>query len=122
MILPKERSVYANLNTSFTSFGELLADQQERGLSGFVRLSFPGYQGVLFLVGGKLINALEEYGDARTVGSVAAAAITAKSMNKAVTLDVDAAPGEVVQLLAQVLDARPPRPDSSCQPPGAAFA
>ncbi|MEO6398119.1 MAG: hypothetical protein ABIP13_06590 [Tepidiformaceae bacterium] len=107
MILPKERSVYANLNTSFTSFGELLADQQERGLSGFVRLSFPGYQGVLFLVRGALINALEECGDERMVGSGAAEAIAAKSVNKNGTLDVDAAPPEVVELVAQVLDARP---------------
>lgn len=107
MILPKERSVYANLNTSFTSFSELLADQQERGLSGFIRLSFPGYQGVLFLAGGKLINALEEYGEERVVGNAAAAAIAVRAAQKNGTLDVDAAPGEVVELVARVLDARP---------------
>ena len=107
MILPKERSVYANLNTSFTSFSELLADQQERGLSGFVRLTFPGYQGVLFLVSGQLINALEEWGDERVVGNPAAAAIAEKAASKNGTLDVDAAPGEVVELVARVLDARP---------------
>ena len=107
MILPKERSVYANLNTSFTSFSELLADQQEQGLSGFVRLTFPGYQGALFLVGGQVISALEECGEDRLVGSAAAAAIAEKANAKNGTLNVDAAPGDVVELVARVLDARP---------------
>lgn len=107
MILPKERSVYANLNTSFTSFSELLTDQEERGLSGFVRLSFPGYQGALFMVAGQVINALEEYGEERTVGAAAAAAIAEKAAGKNGSLDVDAAPSDVVELVAQVLDARP---------------
>ena len=107
MILPKERSVYANLNTSFTSFSELLTDQEERGLSGFVRLSFPGYQGALFMVAGQVINALEEYGEGRTVGAAAAAAIAEKAAGKNGSLDVDAAPSDVVELVAQVLDARP---------------
>ncbi|MEP7215020.1 MAG: hypothetical protein ABI782_02140 [Anaerolineaceae bacterium] len=107
MILPKQRSVYANLNTSFTSYSELLADQQEHGLSGFLRLSFPGYQGVLFLVAGKPVNALEEFGGERIVGDAAAAAIVERATAKNGMLDVDAAPGEVVELLARVLDARP---------------
>ncbi len=107
MILPKERSIYANLNTSFTSFSELLADQEERRLSGFIRLTFPGYEGALFLVDGQLINAVEEFGDGRTVGSSAAAAIAEKANGKNGTLDVDAAPGEIVELVARVLDARP---------------
>ncbi len=107
MILPKERSVYANLNTSFTSFSELLTDQQERRLSGFVRLTFPGYQGALFLVDGQVINALEEFGDERTVGGVAAAAIAEKANGKRGTLDVETAAGEIVELVARVLDARP---------------
>lgn len=107
MILPKERSVYANLNTSFTSFSELLADQQERGLSGFLRLTFPGYQGVLFMVAGKPINALEEFGEERRVGPAAAASIAERAAAKNGTLDVDAVSGEVVELVARVLDARP---------------
>lgn len=107
MILPRQRSVYANLNTSFTSYSGLLADQQELGLSGFLRLSRPGYEGVLFLVDGKPINALEEFGGERTIGDAAAAAIAERASLKNGMLDVDAAPGEVVALLAQVLDARP---------------
>lgn len=107
MILPKDRSVYANLSTSFTWFSELLVDQQERGLSGFIRLSFPGYHGVLFLVAGKLINALEERGDGRLVGDAAAAAISHKAAEKGGRVDVDEASGEAVALVARVLDAQP---------------
>ena len=107
MILPKERSIYANLNTSFTSFDELVADLQERALSGFVRLSFPGYQGVLFLVAGKLISALEEAGDSRTVGAAAAISIAERAAVKGRALDVDTGAAEVVALMARVIEARP---------------
>ena len=59
MMFPKDRTLYANLNTSFTSFEALIGDLQERKLTGYVEVSAPGYTGTLLLSEGEIVNAQE---------------------------------------------------------------
>ena len=60
MIFPKRDSVYQNLNTSFTNFGELLVDLKENSFTGVVQVSYWEYEGILLLDSGNIINAIEE--------------------------------------------------------------
>ena len=60
MIFPKKDSVYQNLNTSFTNFGELLVDLKENSFTGCVQVSFWEYDGLLLLDNGNIVNAVEE--------------------------------------------------------------
>ena len=60
MIFPKHDSVYQNLNTSFTNFGELLVDLKENSFTGVVQVSYWEYDGILLLDNGNIINAVEE--------------------------------------------------------------
>lgn len=107
MILPKDRTVYANLSTSFTGFGELLLELKATRHSGFVRVGFPGYEGVLFMLAGEVIHALEEVQDVRVTGPAAVTAIRARASGKNGLINVEAAPPEIVRLIAQVLESEP---------------
>ncbi|MBA4180737.1 MAG: hypothetical protein C0506_09135 [Anaerolinea sp.] len=108
MILPKDRTLFANLSTSFTGFGDLLQELASNSHSGFVRVSFPEYEGALFLLGGEVVHALEETSNGhRATGQGAGASIRARAAEKNGLINVDAASAEVVWLIAQVLDAEP---------------
>lgn len=107
MILPKDRTVYANLSTSFTGFTELLLELNANRHSGFVRVSFPGYEGVLFVLAGEVIHALEESGAMRVTGQQAVAGIRAHAQEKSGLINVDSAPPEIVRLIAEVLESEP---------------
>ena len=107
MILPKDRTVYANLSTSFTGFSELLLELNATRHSGFVRLGFPGYEGVLFLLAGEVIHGLEETPAGRWTGHQAIGAIRARALDKGGAINVDTAPPDIVRLIAEVLESEP---------------
>ncbi len=107
MMFPRDRTLYANLNTSFTSFEALLADLQSRRLTGYVEVVFPGYTGTLLLSEGEIVNACEESGAGRLTGAPAVRGIVARAAEKDGTLNVSTAFPDVVLLLHRLMDARP---------------
>ena len=76
MMFPKDRTLYANLNTSFTSFEALIGDLQERKLTGYVEVAAEGYTGTLLLSEGEIVNAQELSADRRVVGPAAHRGVT----------------------------------------------
>lgn len=82
MILPKGKPVYENLNTSFTNLGELLLDLNANGFTGYVRVVFWQYDGLLYLDRGKVVTALEDSQGKRRTGSEAASSITNRAREK----------------------------------------
>ena len=107
MMFPRDRTLYANLNTSFTSFEALLADLQSRRLTGYVEVAFPAYTGTLLLSEGEIVNACEESGEGRITGAPAVRGIVARAAQKDGTLNVYSAFPDVVLLLHRLMDARP---------------
>jgi len=106
-MFPKDRTLYANLNTSFTSFEALISDLQERKLTGYVEITAPGYTGTLLLSEGELVNAQEVTADRRVVGPAAARGVTERSTARDGMINVYSAFPDVVLLLNRLMDSRP---------------
>ena len=107
MMFPKDRTVYANLNTSFTSFEALIGDLQERKLTGYVEVTAPGYTGTMLLSEGEIVNAQEVTGDRRVAGPAAARGVAERAAEKDGMINVFSAFPDVVLLLNRLMDSRP---------------
>ena len=105
MMFPKDRALYSNLNTSFTDFEGLLADLSGRKLTGYVQVSFPGYEAVLFMANGEPRTAIEQRELARTTGNAAASGLAARVRDKSGVINVYALTPEMLQLLLWTVDA-----------------
>lgn len=107
MMFPKDRTLYANLNTSFTSFEALIGDLQERKLTGYVEVSAPGYTGTLLLSEGEVVNAQEVAGERRVVGPAASRGVMERAGERDGMINVYSAFPDVVLLLHRLMDSRP---------------
>jgi hypothetical protein len=103
MIFPKRDSVYQNLNTSFTNFGELLVDLKENSFTGVCQVSFWEYDGVLLLDNGTIVNAVEEINGKKVSGQDAVKRVITKAKEKDGTISVFAIKGEMITMLASVV-------------------
>ena len=102
MIFPKRDSVYQNLNTSFTNFGELLVDLKENSFTGVVQVSYWEYDGILLLDNGNIINAIEEIKGTAVTGQQAVKNVTEKAKEKDGAISVFSQKGEMITMLASV--------------------
>ncbi len=102
MIFPKRDSVYQNLNTSFTNFGELLVDLKENSFTGVCQVSFWEYDGVLLLDNGNIVNAVEEINGKKVSGQDAVKRVITKAKEKDGAISVFALKGEMITMLASV--------------------
>jgi len=106
MIFPKRDSVYQNLNTSFTNFGELLVDLKENNFTGVVQVSFWEYDGVLLLDNGNIINAAQKSEEYTLSGQDAVKAVTDKAKEKDGSVSVYIQNGEMVTMLASMVTSK----------------
>lgn len=102
MIFPKHDSVYQNLNTSFTNFGELLVDLKENSFTGVVQVSYWEYEGILLLDNGNIMNAVEEINGKVITGQAAVKNVTEKAKEKDGAISVYSQKGEMITMLASV--------------------
>jgi len=102
MIFPKRDSVYQNLNTSFTNFGELLVDLKENSFTGVVQVSYWEYEGILLLDSGNIINAIEDINGIIDTGQSAVKKVTDKAREKDGAISVYSQKGEMITMLASV--------------------
>jgi len=102
MIFPKRDSVYQNLNTSFTNFGELLVDLKENTFTGIVQVSYWEYEGILLLDNGNIINAVEDINGTIVSGQTAVKKVTDKAREKDGAISVYSQKGEMITMLASV--------------------
>lgn len=104
MIIPKGQVMYENMNTSFTNLGELFLNLNASSFTGYVRVSFLDYEGILLLVSGKVVNAFEEAeGKQRITGQKAVAGITQHAMERDGTISVYHLSAEMITILASVV-------------------
>jgi len=107
MLFPKDRTIYSNLNTSFTAFDALLADLAFKRTTGHVNVTFPGYDGTLLLANGEICQAVESLGGEQSTGPAAAHRIVARAGDKNGSINVYTLPLEIVTVLQRVIDSRP---------------
>jgi len=100
LMFPRENPLYANLNTSFTDFGELLRDLADRDLNGYVRISFTGYDAYVFLADGKVTNALERTETGQASGPIAGRGIADRVREKNGSISVYEMSPELASLVS----------------------
>ena len=105
MLLPPGQILHRDLGTKFTNFVALLAELKESRFSGYVRLNFWEYEGILVLDGGKITQAQSSEKNASTVGTEAALRIFDLARHPDGSIDVHRLPSEVAVVLAAVLGA-----------------
>ena len=103
MIFPKRDSVYQNLNTSFTNFGELLVDLKENGFTGVVQVSFWEYDGILLLDNGNIVNAAQKTKGHTLSGQDAVKSVTDKAKEKDGSVSVFVQTGEMITMLSSMV-------------------
>ena len=103
MILPQGKAQYENLNTSFVDFAELVRDLQGNSFTGYVRVSFWQYDGVVFLDSGAIMNAIEEVDGIRSTGPRAVTSVMERARGRDGTLGVYALSAEVLTMLVSAL-------------------
>ena len=104
MMFPKDRPVYENLNTSFIHFEELLTDLAARRFTGFVRVAFRGYEGVLFVSAGEVLNAVVERDQRTASGETAMAEIVHQARERGGSISVYELAALLLDLLARLVD------------------
>ena len=107
MMFPKDRTVYANLNTSFTDFDELMLDLRGKRVTGYVLVSFRGYDGMLFMETGEIAAALEQEADKRATGADVAERVAAHAHEKGGVVNVYTLSPDLLRLLVRSVDAEP---------------
>jgi hypothetical protein len=79
VLLPKGIEKHKNLSTSFTRFDQLLQDLAENRFSGYIKLNFWGYEGVLVLDTGHIIEAYSSEENVYLIGEQAVLRILKRS-------------------------------------------
>ncbi len=105
MLLPPGTILHKDLNTSFTNFEELLLNLKENRFSGYLHLNFWGYEGILVLDNGKIIQGSSVEERSLQLGEQGIQKILQKAREKDGTIDVHQLSNEVAIGLAAVLGA-----------------
>jgi hypothetical protein len=113
MLLPRDEPKYERLNTSFTNFGELLTELSNQRHTGYLKISFPGYEGIVLLESGAVVNAVQQIGERRMAGEEAMRDIGARARERNGSIGAYCLPGSVVSTLAMVVGAEPVHRDLS---------
>ncbi len=87
MMLPTEHALFTNLSTSFADFDGLLAELLAGAVNGYVRVTFPGYDAVVLLDGGRVVRSFEEHGEDET-SDIAVAGVATRARTKGGHLSV----------------------------------
>lgn len=103
MLLPQGTLKHKNLNTAFTRFAELLADLAENRFSGYVKLNFWGYEGVLVLDTGHIIEAYSSEQGVYLTGEEAVLKIAEKATEADGSLEVFDLASEVALALGYAI-------------------
>jgi len=106
VLLPQGIEKHRNLSTSFTKFDQLLQQQAESRFSGYVKLTFWEYEGVLVMDMGRMIEAYSEEDDVRLTNEKAVVRLMEKAEDEDGTIEVYALNSEVALALAYAIQSR----------------
>lgn len=105
MLLPQGTEKHKNLSTSFTRFDQLLHDLSENRFSGYIRLNFWSYEGVLVLDTGHIAEAYSTDKEVYLTGEQAVLRILLKASEADGDIEVHELSSELSLALAYALQA-----------------
>jgi len=103
LLLPPGQILHKDLSSSFTNFENLMLDLRQNRFNGYIRINFWGYEGILILDVGKIIQAYSSEKENFLLGEQAVLRIMDKTTEKDGTIDVHALSNEMAMTLASVL-------------------
>jgi hypothetical protein len=110
MLILKGQIIHKNLSTTYTQMDQFMAGLQKQQFTGLCTVSFWEYDGVLFLVGGDMVNGLEEIGiraPVKHTGDRAIQNILDAAREKGGELNVYTLPEAYVAMLSAALHVAP---------------
>lgn len=105
MLLPQGIEKHKNLSTSFTRFDQLLHDLAENRFSGYLKLNFWGFEGVLVYDTGRMIEAYSTEQEVFLTGEAAVLRVTELGAEKDGSIEVFDLASEVALGLGYALQA-----------------
>ena len=105
MLLPVGNVLHKELSTSFVNFSEFIRELRQSRFSGYVRLNFWQYEGIMILEYGKIVQAYSSEKEQFITGTEALFRIISKSRDKEGVLDIHKLSDEVALVLASALGA-----------------
>jgi hypothetical protein len=102
VILPVGKPLYQNLSTSYTQFDEMLSDLRANRFTGYIKVSFWEYEGILIFDVGKLVSAVEETKEGKLVGPEAVQGILLKAKRKDGQIGVYNLPAETILVITSI--------------------
>ncbi len=106
MLLPQGTEKHKNLSTSFTKFEQLLGDLSENRFSGYMRLNFWEYEGVLVLDTGRIIEAYSSEEDVHLTGERAVLQVLSKATQDDGSIEVYELSNEIAVTLGYAIQAK----------------
>jgi hypothetical protein len=103
VLLPIGKLLHQNLNTTYTNFSEMLHDFRANRFSGYVRIGFWEYEGILIYDTGSIINAIEENKGSQVTGVEATHHILSRAKQKDGEISVHSLPSEVIIVLSSIV-------------------
>ena len=113
MLLPIGIEKHKNLSTSFTRFDHLLQDLGDNRFSGYIKLNFWGYEGVLVLDTGRMVEAYSTEQGVELSGEEAVLRILRKAADPEGSIEVHELSNEVAISLGYAFQSRPYKKDDS---------
>ncbi|GAK52161.1 hypothetical protein U14_03412 [Candidatus Moduliflexus flocculans] len=107
MLIPKGQLVHGHLSTSFTDVDQLIEGLRKKQFSGFCRVSFWEYIGVLFFEAGAIVFAFEELPGTRHDDAATPQRVLEKAREKDGELSVHQLPAATVRTLLASMNATP---------------
>ena len=103
MLIPKGQAVYERLSTSFTQVDVLLDELKGNTFSGYLRLSAPQYENLLFVSAGAVVNGFLYIDGQAQHGNTAVTNFFVKSRERGGTIGVFRLPPGFTDLLARLV-------------------
>jgi len=107
VLLPPGKGIAKELSTSYTRFDHLLQDLSENRFSGYVRVNFWGYEGILVMDMGHMIQATSSEREVHLLGEQAILRIFSRARDKDGSIEVIDLSNEVAIALGFALQAVP---------------
>ncbi len=107
MLIPQGQLVHGHLSTAFTDVDQLIEGLRKKQFSGYCRVSFWEYIGLLFFEAGTIIFTIEERPGERHLGDAAQERVLEKAREKDGELGVHQLPPATVRSLLALLHATP---------------
>jgi hypothetical protein len=108
MLYPQGKTVIGDLKTSFVNIDGVLQELKTTQFTGYVKISYGNYDGMVIYEGGKPIESVEDYTDGRprVEGAEAMKNVIAKTKEGGGVLNIQELPGNVVNMMLRAIHSK----------------